>query len=121
MSDKKILVFRVRVPKDRCEEIKEDIKDSIKHILELHRDIEIIINEEVSDNNCYNCGYVIEASYGSSCGDGINIFDTCKLSGKNVDKNTTTEIIYDDGHTEMIETEDYIGNKGCNYWKPKTQ
>lgn len=109
-------VFRVRLPISKYDEIREKIENIIKAYISY---IEIIINPEPSESNCYNCNHLIKKSYGSSCDNGIYPFDTCELTGKIVDKSTSTSLEYDDGRVERIKTDEYIGNKGCNKWEPR--
>lgn len=106
--------WTIRIPESKYEEFR---KMALEYLKKYISKIEVIINKNPSDNNCYNCGNNRDGSYGDSCSKTTHRFETCNLTGNIVDKSTKTILKHDDGREETIRTEDYIGNKGCNKWK----
>ena len=110
-------VLRIRIPESKYEDFRKMALEYLeKYILK----IEVIINKEPSESNCFNCNNSKIKSYGSDCDNGIYAFRTCKLTGDIVG-GCSLRIEHDDGRIEKATAEEYRGNKGCNKWEVQNQ
>ena len=110
-------VLRIRIPESKYEAFR---KMALEYLEKYMPKIEVIINKEPSESNCFNCNNSKIKPYGSSCDNGIHDFRTCKLTGDIVG-GCSLSLEHDDGRIEKTTAEEYRGNKGCNKWSPRTQ